>query len=255
MRKIWLLICIGLLTSAFSSVTFAENPAEVNVIGFSHAGKYFAFEEFGINDDDDDKSPYSIIYIINVAKNSFAVAPFKADGFWFRKSTAPGIRNYGKAVKKRLKRFGIDERYLDQIITTDLMMDNLNTENPIPKPRNGSTLPKEMKFITDSFLERDPTMSDGFYPNFEVKLNTVLLPRENCSQFKRDMFSFELILNRNALKVLTLQKPRKVCADAYGIEKICVYRNKLAVIVTSLSRNSKGPDNRYSVVTGVFSEY
>jgi predicted secreted protein len=255
MRKISRLICIGLLISAFSFVAFAQNPADVNVIGFSHGGKYFAFEEFGTGDDEDDKSPYSIIYIINVAKNSFAVAPLNADGFWYRKSTAPGIRNYGQTVKKRLKRFGIDERYLDQIITTDLMMDNLNTNNPTPRPRNGATLPHEMKFITDSFLERDPAMSDDFYPNFEVKLNTVLQPRENCSEFKRDMFSFELILNRNEKKVLTLQKPNKVCADAYGIEQICLYRNKLAVIVASLSKNSKGPDNRYSVVTGVFSDY
>ena len=245
MSKISRLIYIALLASAFSSVTFAEDSADVNVIGFSQSGKYFAFEEFGTGDDVDDKSAYSIIYIINVAKNSFAIAPFKADGFWYRKSTSPGIRNYGQAVKKRLKRFGIDERYLDQIIFA----------YPMPEPRNGATLPHEMKFITDSFLERDPAMSDDFYPNFEVKLNTVLLPRENCSEFKRDMYSFELSLNRNERKLLTLQTSQKVCADAYGIEQICLYRNKLAVIVASLSKNSKGPDNRFSVVTGVFSEY
>ena len=240
-----------LILAAFSSGTFAENPADVNILGFSHGGKYFAFEEFGINDDEDDKSAYSIIYIINVAQNSFAIAPFKADGFWYRKSTAPGIRNYGQAVKKRLKRFGIDERYLDQIITVDLMMDNLDTDKPTPRPRNGETLPHEMKFITDSFLERDPTMPDDFYPNFVVKINTVLLPRENCGEFKRDLFSFELSLSRNERKLLTLQTSRKVCADAYGIEQIGIYRNKFAAIVASLSKNSKGPDSRYSVVTGV----
>ena len=251
MRKIFLLICIGLSASAFSSVTFAENPADVNVIGFSHGGKYFAFEEYGINDDEDDISPYSTIYIVNVANNSFAVAPFEANGFWYRKGTAPEIRNYGRVVKKRLKRFGIDERYLDQMTSTDLMMDNLNTGNPTPKPRTGETLPNEMKFITDLFLERDPNSPDEDFPNYEIKINTVLTPRENCIEFKRDMFSFEMSLSRNKHKVLTLQKFKKVCADAYGIEKICVYRNKLAIIVASLSKNSKGPDNRYSVVTGV----
>ena len=251
MRKIYLLICIGCLASAFSPLTLAQNPAGVNVIGFSHGGKYFAFEEFGTNDDEDDKSPYSIIYIINVTQNSFAAAPFRADGFWYSKSIAPAIRNYGQTVKKRLKRFGINERYLDQIATTDLITDNLNSNIATQRPRNGETLPDEMKFITDSFLERDPTFSYDFYPNYEVKINTVLLSRENCGEFKRDMFSFEFSLARNKHKLLTLQTSRKVCADAYGIDQIGIYRNKFAAIVASLSKNSKGPDNRYSVVTGV----
>ncbi len=255
MRKIYLLIGVFLFLAAYSSAAFAQSPANVNAIGFSHGGKYFAFEEFGTGDDENDKSAYSIIYIVNVAKNSFPVAPFKANGFWYRKSTAPGIRNYGRSVKKRLKRFGIDERHLDQIVSTDLMMVNLDTANPTPRPRNGATLPREMKFITDSFLERDPTFPDDFYPNFEVKINPVLSPQENCSEFNREMFSFEMKLFRNERQVLTLQKPQKICADAYGIEEICLYRNKLAVIVASLSKNSKGPDNRFSVVTGVFSEY
>ncbi len=241
MKQISWLICIVLLTSAFSSVAFAEEPADVSVIGFSHGGTYFAFEEFGMGDDADDKSPYSTVYIINVAKNSFAVAPFKANGFWSRKGIAPAIRNYGRAVKKRLKRFGIVEGYIDQMTSV----------YPTPEPRNGATLPKGMKFITDLFLERDPTFPNDFYPNYEVKINTVLLPRESCSEFKREMFSFEMSLSRNKRQVLTLQKSKKVCADAYGIETVCRYRNKLAIIVASLSVNSKGPDNRFSVVTGV----
>ena len=240
MKKLKLSVWTILILAVFSSFAFAEDSADVNIIGFSQSGKYFAFEEFGINDDEDDKSAYSTIYIVNVATNSFAVAPFKAEG----KGTAPGKRIYGKNAQKLLKKFGVFKGYVDLTNTPKLGMDNPETDHPTPKPRNGKTLPTDLDFTIN------PNSSLGNKQDFEVKINKISMPREDCSEFKRDMFSFEMSLKSKNLQPIILQKAGKTCADAYGIDFISVYRNNFAVMVASLSKNSKGPDNRYFVVTG-----
>jgi Predicted secreted protein (DUF2259) len=232
-----------LVLAVFSSFALADNPAQVDVIGFSQSGKYFAFAEYGNNDDKDDKSSYSIMYIINVAKNRLAVAPFRADGTWNIKGTRALHRIYGQDVKKRLRRFGIGEGFTDGTFSQALMVENLDSDKPTIRSRNRETSYNEMN-VRVNFgglnIERE----------FEVTLSKVLSPLENCIDFKRDMFSFELILKYKNREPLTLQNEGKVCADAYGIESVFVYRNKFAVVVASLSKNAKGPDNRYLVVTG-----
>jgi predicted secreted protein len=105
---------LGLLImiAVFSSVTFAADYAHFHFIGFSNGGKYLAFEEYGINDDVDDSSPYSAIYIVNVDENKFAVLPIKTilDVYpraeWDEYETKVRSKNRRRA-KKQLKRFGI----------------------------------------------------------------------------------------------------------------------------------------------------
>ena len=76
MRKIQLLVCVLL----FSASVFAGDYAHFHFIGFSRDAKYLAFEEYGINDDVDDSSPYSNIYIVNVRENRWAIEPIQARG-------------------------------------------------------------------------------------------------------------------------------------------------------------------------------
>jgi hypothetical protein len=247
MKKIQHIAFTFLVLAAFSSFALADNPAQVDVIGFSQSGKYFAFAEYGNNDDEDDKSPYSIMYIINVAKNRLAVAPFRADGTWNIKGTRALHRIYGQEVKKRLRKFRIGEGFTDGTFSQALMVENLDSDKPTIRSKNRETLYNEMN-VRVNFgglnIERE----------FEVTLSKVLSPRENCIDFKRDMFSFELIFKYKNREPLTLQNEGKVCADAYGIESVFVYRNKIAVVVASLVKNAKGPDNRYLVVTGKIDE-
>jgi hypothetical protein len=80
MRTICLFIFSLSLLTAISATTFAGDYAHFHFIGFSRAGQYLAFEEYGINDDVDDSSAYSVIYIVDVLKNEWAMPPFKANG-------------------------------------------------------------------------------------------------------------------------------------------------------------------------------
>src|SRR5687767_594253 len=51
----------------------AGDFATLNFIGFSKDGKYLAFEEYGVQDGSG--FPYSSIYFVDVAKNSYAAPP------------------------------------------------------------------------------------------------------------------------------------------------------------------------------------
>jgi predicted secreted protein len=112
MKKFRQLAFTILILAAFSSVTLAGDYAHFHFIGFSNGGKYLAFEEYGINDDVDDASPYAAIYIVNVDENIFATAPIKTNldvypqADWDEYETKVRDKNRRKA-NKQLRRFGI----------------------------------------------------------------------------------------------------------------------------------------------------
>lgn len=76
MRTIQLFVCILILSAA----AFAGDYAHFHFIGFSADGNYLAFEEYGFNDELDDDSAYSNIYIVNVRENRWAIKPFLTHG-------------------------------------------------------------------------------------------------------------------------------------------------------------------------------
>ncbi len=80
MKRICILICTLLLFAVMSNTVSAADYAHFHFIGFSKNGNYLAFEEYGINDSLEDSSPYSVIYIINVKENRWAIKPFKSNG-------------------------------------------------------------------------------------------------------------------------------------------------------------------------------
>ncbi len=132
-----------LLLAAFSSVAFAGDYAHFHFIGFSNGGKYLAFEEYGINDDVDDSSPYSAIYIVNVDENNFAIPPFKLnlevydERDWDESETAVRAKNKRRA-KKQLKRFGIIDGNTGLQVVAHLIneydFDDEETVSPSPTP-------------------------------------------------------------------------------------------------------------------------
>lgn len=247
MRKNYLLYAV-LILAALSSAALADDKADYYLIGFSQTGSYFAFEEYGVNDDADNQSPYSWIYIIKVGENTLAIPKFNANGV-SKKEKYYVRRIYGQSVKQKLKRFGIIEENLGSGFTVALPVIDSNSNNPEPRPRTGKTLPPDMEFTSGSELRNGER-------NFEVKLTPVLLPRESCDGYKRDMYSFEIKLWGEKDKVAILQKTGDVlkafgCTDAYGIDQVSVYRNKFVAVIAGFTQDSKGPDNRYLVVTGI----
>lgn len=156
MRKIFLLICIGWSASAFSSGTFAGDYAHFHFIGFSNGGKYLAFEEYGINDDVDDSSPYSAIYIVNVDENNFAVSPIKATldvyplADWNEYETKVRAKNRRRAAK-HLRRFGIVDGNTGLQVAAHLINEyDTDYEEPTAPPRKPEPTPDDANISTSN---------------------------------------------------------------------------------------------------------
>lgn len=63
--RVLVILCLGLLSPS----VFAKNLIRVKAIGASPKGQYVAFEEFGF--ENDSKSPFSKIRVMNVWKNKY----------------------------------------------------------------------------------------------------------------------------------------------------------------------------------------
>ena len=163
MKKIQQFALTILILAAFSSITLAGDYAHFHFIGFSNGGKYLAFEEYGINDDVDDNSPYSVIYIVNVDENSFVVSPLKLklevynDRDWDESETAVRAKNKRQA-KKQLKRFGIIDGNTGLQVVAHLVneydFDDEETVSPSPTPT-----PEEDENANVSSLNANSNMS------------------------------------------------------------------------------------------------
>lgn len=76
-RRVFSRLALLAATLALAAPAVAGDRAQIDLIGFSADGRYFAFEEFGIQDGAG--FPYSTIHALDLAKDSWiAGAPFKA---------------------------------------------------------------------------------------------------------------------------------------------------------------------------------
>ncbi len=281
MKKIQQLAFAILILLAISLVTLAGDYARFHFIGFSNAGKYLAFEEYGINDDVDDSSPYSVIYIVNVDENNFAVMPIKA------KLNIDTVDNFDeleflvraknrKNAAKQLKKFGIvngntglqvaahlineyDTNYEEATEPTKEIeptsTPNTNSNNHPLREEKVDPMSNYVTFLPQqiSFTKRGNALyRDGFY---QIKIKPVPVTQKNCDEYEREMFSFEMTLTNERHETRVLQKsgavpPNRGCATGYGIQEAFLYQNKLVVFVAIFTRGWEGENLRLMAVTG-----
>ncbi len=286
MRKIQLLICVLILSAS----ALAGDYAHFHFIGFSRDAKYLAFEEYGFNDDVDDDSAYSKIYIVNVRENRWVIEPFISNGNFpsydenkptdsDKLETEVRDKNHRKAAKS-LKRFKIIDGNTGLQVAAHLINEydtdyNEATEPPksLPTPdaekvtvniNPNTSLPKEIKhnplagyqvFLPQqvSFTKRGNALyREGFY---QLKIKPVPIKQKNCDEYERDMFSFELSLTNESKETRILQHSGKVpknrgCVDGYGIQEVFIYHNYLAVFIGVFTYGWEGENLRLIAVTG-----
>lgn len=180
MRKIYLLFRAVLILGALSANALAGDYAHFHFIGFSRDGKYLAFEEYGINDSIEDSSPYSTIYIVNVEKNKWVIAPFKAkgnpspydeNGKYDADKIETEVRDKNRRrAARQIKRFGIIDG------NTGLQMAaHLINEYPADYEEPTAPRPEEKTMITPENEELSSNSNTSSNANISSNANTSML--------------------------------------------------------------------------------
>lgn len=220
--------------------SLAGDYANLNFIGFSKDGKFFAFEQYGTQDGSG--FPYANIYFINTEKNSFAAAPVSIridrDG-----ATENSVRNkVNLAAAKKLRDLKIIKGNTGKLVLSHLTTDLTFNENL-------KTNPKTVRFaelVGSSYHKGD----------YELSLKSVLTKSKDCDIFEQEIFKIELSLKdteAGTMKILQkdadLPKSRG-CALSYSIQDVYLYREYIAVFLNVLTPGFEGPDMRYMAVSG-----
>jgi predicted secreted protein len=238
--------------SAFApSFVFAGDYAQLNFIGFSADGKFLAFEEFGSHDGSG--YPYSNIYFVDVAKNSYAAAPIRQevddkniddDAIPEEKVIRAKAKKAAAPILKRLKIVAGN--------TGNLVVARLLTDFGANKSSSGD----EKKNQTIEFT--DEVVTNVYLNIFELSLKTSEVKIKECDYNSEPVLKFELSLSDRNLestkilqKDLTLPRSRN-CPYTYSIQNVYLYGDKIAVFINVYSVGFEGPDMRYMVVSGKY---
>src|SRR5205085_12218476 len=129
MKKIQQSALSLLLLAIFSSHTFAAIIyPELKFIGFSADGKYLAFEESGEARGayKDSYYDYATTYYVEVAKNSFALAPTlleMPEGVMEKPYLVRRESYYKKQVSLKLRKLGIKSGNIGQLVVAHFLND------------------------------------------------------------------------------------------------------------------------------------
>lgn len=239
-----MLIVRALLTYVLFAI-FAGNAgagdfAEREVIGFSPDGRYFAFEEFGVQDGSG--YPYSNIYIIDVEADSWV------SGTPIRILLEGETQELGEAR----------DRALEQA-TAKLDQFAIDSE-----PQHVASNPATQLNADFNFVLVNPRMVEPPVDKpFAVKLSSYALPpaADYCPDYV-DMKGFQLdLIHGENDEIITLQRDERLpqsrgCPLEYQIADIYTYfpesgRPVFAVLVRMWAVGFEGPDGRYLAITGL----
>lgn len=241
-------LSIAFLLFVCSANIFAGDYARLNVIGFSSDGKYMAFEEYGTQDGSG--YPYSTIYFIDTAKNSFAAKPVPVN-IQNETATEASARLKAKtSAAATLKKFKIVTGNVGEMVVARLITD-LNSGRI---EYNSDDKNQIVKFT-------DERMSDYFPNEFELSLKTSEVKVKPCVDYlDRPGLKIDLTLKnlrKENDKPIILQSDKTLpesrnCPFGYSIQNVFVYKNTIAVFLNTYMAGFEGPDMRFMVVTGVY---
>ncbi len=223
---------------------FAGDYATLNVIGFSSDGKYLAFEEYGTQDGSG--FPYSNIYFVETAKNSFAAPPVKIRIDNESATEATARIKAKKNAAANLRKFKIVVGNAGEMVVARLI-----TDLDAPERKDGKN--QFVKFT-------DYRTSDYFSDEYELALKTSETKIKACDYTDTPPLKFDLTLkntrNENDKeKILqsdkTLPESRN-CPLSYAVQNVYVYKNHIAVFLQVYTTGFEGPDMRFLAVTGKY---
>ncbi|MBL8908523.1 MAG: DUF2259 domain-containing protein [Rhizobiales bacterium] len=208
-----------------------------DILGFSPDGKYFAFEEYGVQDGSG--FPYSNIFVIDVATDSWA------DGTPIRRriddEATPLSQARGEARAKAdpiLKKLAVEPRGL-------LVVSNPATEL--------SADPYEVRFRLNAFFNMPERA-------WNLRLTPITVPEpaaacDNLGPVKG--LKLELTSPEGETRVIAQDKSipeSRFCPRDYAISDVVVFtpesgETTIAVLLSLFRQGFEGPDRRFIAVT------
>ena len=237
-----LLAIVLLLTSLTVS---AGDFATLNFIGFSKDGKYLAFEEHGTHDGSG--FPYSDIYFIDVAKNSFAAAPVRVR-IENEVATERQARNNARLkATPSLRKFRIVEKNTGTMVVSRLLTD-VAVNNFLSSDADKTQTVNFAEIIGSMYRLGD----------YDLTLRPTEIKNKDCDYSDRPIYKLQLSLQeKEQNKTLILQKDdtlpsSRSCPIHYAIQYVYLYENNIAVFLNTYHIGFEGPDMRYMAVTGKY---
>lgn len=241
-------LSIAFLLFICSANVFAGDYARLSVIGFSSDGKYLAFEEYGTQDGSG--YPYSNIYFIETAKNSYAAQPVRVR-LESETATEASVRLKAKtSAAANLKKFKIVAGNVGELLVARLITD-LNASG------NKTKLGYENQLVRFT----DERLSDYFVDEFELALKSSEVKVKPCVDYTDEpIYKLDLTLKNvrkenDKAKILqsdkTLPETRN-CPLGYSIQNVYTYKNNIAVFLNVFTTGFEGPDMRFMAITGVY---
>jgi predicted secreted protein len=281
MKNIRLAISVILLTWVMSLNLLAGDFAEMKFIGFSEDGIYLAFEQFGDWDDHGGGS-YATTYFVDVAKNSFAIAPvvfeysFNMEQHTGEFSEEARMARYKASVADAIKRFKIIPGNTGKLVAAHMISDH-SFEKPMPKEaqfleKNKTWVTKTVpsyygKSLSPNYDKNRIIFNPTYYPVnpndedfYELKLK--MIPADKPCEARGNPVKatmIEVTLKDNThntnLPLQILQKDKTLpaareCPFLYQIEQVYFYKDSLAVFINVYTMGFPGSTMRYMVVTG-----
>ena len=221
----------------------AGDDADVQILGFSKNGGYFAFEQYGIQDGSG--FPYSEIFVLDVIGDRWVKpSPFR-------------------------RRDDINDRepYDGDAFLSETRAKNRATAQPLLQNKKIAGKGKTVGFNPRTELASDPNKMivapTNTYPfedkPLELTLDEYPMSSGECANYGTETKGFRLTMKYQGI-VRTLHEDKSVpnsrqCPHAYRIERIVTHFPEeappvFAILVQMESFGFEGPDRRYLAITG-----
>lgn len=232
-----LLVAIAAAGPLMPISSLAGDYAERALLGFSPEGRYFAFEEYGIQDGSG--FPYSNIFLIDTATDTWV------DGTPIRvliEGDSPPLSETRSESADRFRPFLIDYRIDAQGRTV--------AKNPLTET---SANPHHVSFFPRPLFPPPDR-------EYELALQEYQLPAADCPDLGQPYKGFQLTMidPNNQQRVLSRDERipgSRNCPLAYAITEVITYhppqgQPAFAVMISVLSVGFEGPDRRFVAITG-----
>jgi predicted secreted protein len=252
-----ILTCLGFI---FSLPLFAGEAAQLHVIGFSEAGNYLAFQQYGITDGEG--LAFANTYFVDVEANKYAANPVETRG-------EPDKTKEKDETTKEDETTEEDETTQESMPIDSVRKDNLKQAESqlktlkIIKDNRGEQVISHLLYdvgvepLTVQFAVGTP-LRGGSYKTYTLKLEERKGEAECFEVGEAKMLTLTLINDKGEgeKKTKSLQEDKSIpksrgCPLRYRIQDVYLYHEEFIVVFLNVFKPGfEGESMRYLVITG-----
>ncbi|PLX37190.1 MAG: hypothetical protein C0606_11875 [Hyphomicrobiales bacterium] len=236
-------LALGVAMTLGATQLHAADSAKRDVIGFSRDGKYFAFEQYGVQDGSG--FPYSEIFVVEVAKDE-----------WVRGTPARTLIRQDGAKLDQARENSRDR------IAPYLWRLNIGTKGSHVVSDQAETADAAARFFAFTLPDNEDGPGLG---TVRLRLIENALPAANCELTGEQTHGFTLVLESETgepLRILeedTEIPPSRGCPIHYGISDVVALQRAgagpaLVVLISMYRLGFEGLDRRFLAIGAAFDE-